>query len=241
MMPTNPIEFHTDPEHAGIRAVIFPLIIVCVIAANYLINTLARVIWGINDVAIVLSCVLALFAGLGLASLGEMGLKRVWKSGEKVVVDNAGISLIRKNETGFTLRNSAPIYTLKWYFNLKGYPRAGRERRIQEKWDCFACQLMQDDERLIVYTFLSPKQGIELKDKKKFHAIDPKEVYDTSMRGRVTRVANRPQISSRILSGKDGRYWSAEQKRWQDGVELQNDDFLTLMNIVEQNETITQR
>ena len=88
MMPTKPIELHTDPEHAGIRAVIFPLIIVCVILAYYLINALARLIWGINDIAIVLSCILALFAGLGLAALVEMGLKQVWKSGEKVVVDN---------------------------------------------------------------------------------------------------------------------------------------------------------
>ncbi len=66
------------------------------------------------------------------------------------------------------------------------------------------------------------------------------ELYDNTMRSRIG-PPSRPDIPNRLLQSKDGRYWLAERRRWEYGIELTPDDFGTLMRVVlevQQGQTI---
>jgi hypothetical protein len=39
-------------------------------------------------------------------------------------------------------------------------------------------------------------------------------------------------VTTDLLRGKDGRFWLAEQRRWQQGIELTPDDFETFIDYV---------
>ena len=235
MIPSKPIVLHVDPEHAGIRTLIVPILVLSLVFSYFVMRAVLDAVME-TDAGPVLNCLAGLVLGLAIAAAGEWLMKRYWKSGKRVVVDLEGIHFRDKNKQVVTMRQDKPIYTLKWYFDLSSYHRAGRERRLPSKWKCFACQLMQDDKRLILFTFLSPRQADRLEERRDFNKINPDEVYDTSLRNKVVRSLDRPVISSRILAGKNGRYWSSEQRRWKEGMELTGDDFLVLAEVIEANE-----
>ncbi|MCP5101592.1 MAG: hypothetical protein GY943_39110, partial [Chloroflexi bacterium] len=69
-----------------------------------------------------------------------------------------------------------------------------------------------------------------------FHPIEPKDVYKTSLRSRYMSTPTRPDIPSKVLAGKDGRFWLAEKRRWKDGYELSFKDFETFLQLVEKNQ-----
>ncbi len=228
MIPSKPIILHADPEHAGIRMAVIPALIFCV-WLGYKIAGAIIAQMATADQWLILSCISGLALGLGMAWLFEWGLKRVWKSGKTVEIKHDVIVIKQKGDVAAMLRMDAPVTNLKWYFGLKGYPRAGRERRIDGKWLCLACQLMQGEQRLIVYGFLPPDDGQALIQSGDFFQIDPTEVYEKSFRTRMGAASNRPKLSTRVLTGRAGRYWSAEQRRWGSGWELTAEDFQTLL------------
>ena len=228
MIPSKRIILHADPEHAGIRQVVLVGLLFCLAFGYWLTRRLFLLFVG-EEWGVVTYCLGALLIGLLMAWLLEFLLKRFWKSGQVIELDSAGIYLTTNGLEQTTLSFSDNIHALKWFFNMDGYPRAGRERRISNKWSCYACQIVQNQQRLTLFAFLSPAIAQQLGDDHDFFQIHPAEAYDVDENSRRFRASNRPKLSTRLLTGKSGRYWNAEKQRWQEGIELTDKDFLTLL------------
>ena len=119
------------------------------------------------------------------------------------------------------------------YFRLSGYPRGGRERRVSDKWLCVCTELQQDDNRVNTFAFMPPEMAAPLiaptTGRTSFHILNPAEIYTSDLRSRFGPPA-RPTIPTTLLHSKDGRYWLAERRRWEIGIELTAADFMTIMN-----------
>lgn len=102
---------------------------------------------------------------------------------------------------------------------------------MAKDWLCFCCQVQQDENRFIVYTFAPPTQTAVYTPTHplRFQKINPVEVYDASENGRFAPPTRPDTIPSEILNSKNGRYWLAEQRRWREGLELTRQDFETFL------------
>jgi hypothetical protein len=237
-VPTSPIVLHADQEHGRLRAAVLFLLLLAI----FLLYFLLRALWlalapaRVADVAFIVACpsaiVLALVAMWGV----ERGLKRVWHSGRSITLDNTGIHVQDGERPDYTLNWDGHLNDLYWSFVLAGYKRGGRERRLPEKWVCLAAQVQEEENRLVVYTYLAPKeaeQWLKGNGRPAFHPILPQDLYGDDIRTRYFSLPNRPdKIPADLLAGKDGKFWLAEQRRWAEGFELTLPDFETFISIV---------
>ena len=252
-----PVILHADQEHSGLRFVIFVALFAGLVPGFFIARRLLETFAppALLDYATFLSCVgavpLALLFIYGLEKL----LKRVWRSGLSLELNQWGIVVHDGREEGAgqgareesapslnsslipnpypltpAIRWDANLSQINWYFRLTGYPRAGRERRAPAKWLCLATELHQDGARLNVFTLMPPERAAAFIGNARlaFHRLNPAEVYDSSARSRLG-PPSRPALSNSVLHSKDGRAWLAERRRWEYGVELTPDDFTTLM------------
>lgn len=242
------IILHADQEHSGIRMTIFLALFAGLLVGFLLVRWLLRAVAppAVQDYAIFLSCAgavpLALLFIWGLEKL----LKRVWHSGLSLVLDGRGLAVHdRRDErpmadpqTPPTFLWSANLGQLAWYFRLSGYPRGGRERRAPAKWLCLAVELQQDDARLSVFAIMPPAAAARWIDdpRQGFRLINAADVYEKSARSRLG-PPTRPTIPNRLLQSKDARYWLAERRRWEYGIELSPADFATLLQSVATSRT----
>lgn len=231
-MPNKPFIFYADPDPAGIRLLILPML-----GASYLLGYLiVRVIlnWFMptSDWFSLLSCIGALPMGLLLAFFAEQGLRQIWRGERQIVLDDSKIELQQKGQKPIRIQYRKPKEKLLWSFPLNSYPRGGRERRVPASHHCLAIQLRQEETRLILFAFYPPQQAQALSANYSFHPINPTDVYDNSLTGRFTQPTQRPKISPSILIGQDGKQWLAERSRWQEGVELTPSDLEIILKIV---------
>ncbi len=246
-----PTVLHADKEHGGIRLVVFFGLFVAYILSfqllGWLVDTFAPS--SIVDYSTFLACI----GGFPLALLAvwalENGLKRVWHSGLSIEIDDEGIAVQdTRHRTSSHTVEAAPGFVwaeemrlINWYFNLDAYPRGGRERRIDKNWLCLASEVQQDETRMSVYSFVPPKQAERLIAQSVSTApareLNPADVYDSSIRSRVG-PPTRPTIPTSILHGKDGRYWLAERRRWEVGIELAPEDYETFLNEIIAHRTV---
>ena len=247
MDATNPSQtiLHADPEHQGLRNSIIVILIFGVIIGFFVIRAL--ILWLgagslISEFAFFLSCMGSILLALGLTFGFEALLKRRWHSGIDVVIDADQVELTfeKRPSSQPQPNNQAVIWANRinqtcYYFPLNDYSRSGREKRLSDKWFCFVCELHQDDNRINVFAYLSPAQAnIWTADDslmEPFHKINQKTLYADKSRFRFG-PPTRPEIPNEILTGKDGRFWLAERRRWQRGVELTAVDFETFMQTV---------
>lgn len=245
-----PIVLHADKEHGGIRLVVFLGLFVAYILSfqllGWLIDTFAPS--SIVDYGTFLACI----GGFPLALLAvwalENGLKRVWHSGLSLQIDEQGMEVQdTRHRTRSHAVETAPSFVwadelrlINWYFNLNSYPRGGRERRIDKNWLCLSSEVQQGETRMIVYTFAAPGVAERLiassTSTAPFRELNPADVYDSSIRSRVG-PPTRPTIPTSILHGKDGRYWLAERRRWDAGIELAPEDYEIFLNQIAAHNT----
>lgn len=236
-----PIELHADPEHGGIRAAVFLSMFIALIVAYPVTSALFRLLApaSLQDYAVFLSCVGSFPLALLLVYGFEQLLRRTWHSGLSLLLDERGL-YVRDRRPGQTQTEPhtdgpsvdwvKPLTLTNWTFRLNGYPRGGRERRVDKNWMCLASQLQQDDARLIVFCFMPPARAEALTGDKSagFQLINPAQLYDVGARTRLG-PPTRPTIPNDLLHSKEGRYWLAERRRWEYGVELMPDDFMTYL------------
>lgn len=229
----NQLTFHADQEHAGLRAVVLLLVVGWFIVGFLSLNALlSRGEGPVAAYALPLSCVLGLVLALAMAGLAETLMKRYWPSGRRLVIDDQQLRAWLPGGEEVGLNWSDRVWAVSWTFSLAGYPRGGRERRLTKQHHCVACQLQQDERRVIVYGYLKGKQAVTLLGGDAFHRIEPAEYYDRRSL-RVLRGSNeRPQLPTSVLTGKDGFYWLAEQRRWTSGIELTPGNFVTFWDTV---------
>ena len=115
---------------------------------------------------------------------------------------------------------------------MAGFTRYGRERQIPRGSYCCAVQLQQDEERIILFCFVPPPKLNAATESGPFVQLDIGDVYDTSLTGRMQQwrmPGGRPELPPGLIVSEKGRYWLAERKRWDEGVELTLDDFQTMV------------
>ena len=234
MTSSSPTILHADQEHNKLRTAVVFIIIVGVYIGFQIMRAIFALAGNTADYVITLSCAGGLPIGLGLAWLAEEGLKRVWPSGNRVTLDEGSLVLqTRDKESHQVIEWNHHLIVTNWYFRLSGYMRGGRERRVPSNWLCLASQIRQEDQRVIVYTYISPRKATQwLTDdtgEAAFHEIKATDIYTKTLRDRFLAPA-RPDIPKQVLAGKDGTYWLAERRRWKEGVELTTQDFATFMN-----------
>jgi hypothetical protein len=230
---SNTITLNADQEHAGLRAVVLLIVMVGFILG---FRTIDPILGGgsgfVATYSFAISCVLALVLALAVAAVGEGLMKRNWPSGRRVEIDDLELRAWLPDEKTATLDWSHRVWAITWTFSLAGYPRGGRERRLTAKHHCYACQLQQDEKRVIIFGYLKGRQVEELPGGSQFHGIDPSDFYERRAVRWIRGATDRPKIPTNVLSGKDGPYWLAEKRRWSDGIELTAKDFLTFWEVV---------
>jgi len=230
---SNQLTFHADQEHGGLRAVVLLLIVAWFVIGFFFFSAVISQFDGLVAAYwLPLSCILGLVLALAVAWLAESLLKRYWPSGRQLVIDDEQLQAWLPGGETVRLAWSSQVWSTNWTFSLAGYPRGGRERRLTKKHHCLACQLQQDKRRVIVYGYLKAKEATDLLDGETFHEIEPAEHYERGPLRFLRGGAERPKLPAKILSGKDGRYWLAEQRRWSEGIELTPGDFLTFWEAV---------
>ncbi len=225
---------HADQEHAGLRTAVFVLLFVVTIAAFLGIQALLTAV-GAVDYAFVASCGGALPVALAVVWVIEKLLKQYWPSGRTVTLTHDGLQLQTEEAAQWEITRAHEPAALFWHFDLRGWQRGGRERRVPRTWLCLAVELKSGKKEAVIYTFLPKNKAhtwLSGKDGAQFHEIFPREVYDNSLRSRMSGPA-RPEIPAAVLTGKDGNYWLAERHRWTDGFELPPKEFAQFMNHIQ--------
>ncbi len=237
MSPTKtPITLHADREHDGLRTAVIFALIALFFVSYWLVNALLglEALAAVRDYAVSVSCVLGLVIALGATAVIENMLKRHWPSGRSITLDDAGILAQFRRQNPLRFRFDGSMTRLNWTFKLSGYRRGGREKRLSSKWVCLACQVQQDGQRLVVYSYMPPRKAAVWLDEdapEKFQCINQADVADKSFSARV-KMPTRPEVTNEMLTGKDGRYWLAERNRWDNGLELTHEDFATFMQFL---------
>lgn len=228
--PTTPMVLHADQEHPRLRTAVFILLFVSLFGAFFGIRAILTGLSssGTPDYAFVLSCVGAFPLGLGFVWLVEKLLKQYWPSGRSITLTNKAIQMRTEDDKQWEIAHEQEIVPLFWYFDLRGWQRGGRERRVPRNWLCLAIGLKAGKKQVIAYTFAPPgklQSWLEAANgKAHFHEISPKDVYDNSIRSRMSGPS-RPEIPAAVLAGADGNYWLAERRRWTEGFELTPNQF----------------
>jgi hypothetical protein len=240
MMSTNDNStiLHADQEHAGLRTAVFILLFVALFLAYFAIRAVIGALTpgDLPDYTFVIACGGAFPIALGLVWLAENVMKRRWPSGRSVTLTNDGIQAKTDNETTVELSRDSNVAPLFWHFELHGWQRGGRERRVPRNWLCLAVQLKAGKKEAIVYTYLPRNKAenwLDNHDKRMgIQQIFPKEVYDNSIRSRLS-APSRPEVSAAVLTSKSGKHWLAERRRWQEGFELPPKEFEQFMTHIQ--------
>jgi len=238
----NPLVLHAEQEHPRLRFVVVLALLavyaVCFVAIRSLIGFAPG---ELPSFAISLSCLLSLPLALVLVWLLEKWLKTVWPSGYNLVLADDRLQVNQPELDSLTFSWAMPLDLLTWYFSLQGYKRGGPERRVPANWLCLACQVQQEESRLIVFTYAAPAKAEVYLDGRapviKFHKINPVEVYSSTLSSRFQPPSRPNVIPTQVLNGKDGRFWLAEQRRWQEGLELPLKEFETFLNYLQVHTT----
>jgi hypothetical protein len=252
-----PVILHADQEHGGIRLVVFIALFIAYFIGFQLVALLIETLAppAILDYTTFLACVGAAPLALLMIWILEKVLKRVWHSGVSIALDDRGLTVhdkragpepggVSTDEDGDgdhaaepTIAWTGNLSWLNWYFRLSGYSRGGRERRIPAKWYCLATELQQDESRLNVYTFVPP-DGVARwteQPRYRFQLLNLAELREGGLRLRIG-PPTRPTLPNHLLQSKEGRYWLAERRRWEYGIELTPEDYATLIDYAQTRE-----
>lgn len=233
-----PVTLHVDPEHGGLRAVVALSMFVGAALGFALIRQMLGFFNdGYPDYTFLVSCVGGLIVSISTIWVMERILKSTWHSGQKIELNDRGMTLINRVENDMHLKWRSDLAQRHWTFKLSGFSRAARETRVPKSWICLASMIQKDDKRLILFTYMPSGRGREflegLGEPFGFFEIDPRDVYESANRIRMGPPM-RPTIPATVLSGPNGRFWQAEKRRWDDGLELTPDDYETFISFLNQ-------
>lgn len=213
-----PLKLTVDAEHVGIRLAM-PLLAIAGLIIGFM---LGQVITRMMDETLSSLCLgipLALVGLVIFTQIGERIIKPKWPSGRFVLLDSSQLLFRdkRRKETTFSWADPLDFYT--WYF-----PIAKRRTRVERGWYCAAVQLQQNEQTVTLYTFLDPDKASEVPHFKEWFIklrkrkeMDDVKAFDPRLAAQLTRLHK------------------MENERWLHGGELSNEDFLTVMQLVERH------
>jgi hypothetical protein len=227
---------YADQEHSGVRIGVLSTLFIGFFLAFILLNVfLGSFSEGLlADFSLGFACIGGLLLALALAAIAEFLMKRFWHSGRKVTVEEEGLRAQINEDKDIRIRWSERATAIHWYFQMSGYPKAGRERRVQSSHLCLACQVRQSGEFLLVFSFMSKNKAKKFLEEGEYFQINPGEFYQVGLYKRLRGSLERPEIPSEVLLSDKGPYWLAEQRRWTEGLELEYKDFEEFVSLVDE-------
>ncbi len=118
-------------------------------------------------------------------------------------------------------RSPACVTRIDWErtVNVKSWRFVVRRRtRIPKGWYCMALQLLQDDDDVILYTFMPPQEAEQVPGYGSF----------TRLRPRKETLSN----TDLNAAAEQRRLLLLEDRRWEDGAEISADDFRAVLALV---------
>jgi hypothetical protein len=212
-----PAKLVVDAEHLGVRFLMTALAIGGLVVGAVIGQILAPMIdEALNSLCLVIP--LAIVALVVFTQLGERVIKPRWSSGRSILLDSGHITLEDKRRgKKTTFEWMYPVEFHTWYF-----PVAQRRTRVQRGWYCTALRLQQNEQQIIVYTFLDPAKTnqvphfkdhfIQLRKRKELESI---KTLDARLAAQLTRL------------------YKMEKERERYGGELSNHDFSLVWQAVE--------
>lgn len=211
---TGKVVYLLDRNHVGIRiAVLLVMIVTGVLGLFVVMPALLGLIGTTGLPDLCLSLAGAMMLGVGAAWAVERGLRAVWPSGRVLVRDGNGLQLRNSSGSERTIVWDERINILSWHFVIQ----RGRTW-VPKGWYCLAFRLTQDDDVISVYTFMKPDAAKELPQWSAFEQL-------------ISRKAAPKRGEEHLLKlvAEQGQLRGAEHDRWQDGAEMQAQDFVELI------------
>jgi hypothetical protein len=198
-----------DRFHTGVRVVAMVLWFAIIILVYVLLQVLAAAV-GISTagVGVLIVIVLAVLVAQPLAFLAERQLMRRWPSGRAMELQS-GALVWRDKGRAVRLNLHETVNYWRWRFVIK----RRRGGRVPSGHHTFALRLVQGDDVVTVYTFLTPALADALAAKTAFY-----ELRRPSEQGKLA------------LGGRDAMFLTAEHARWESGAELDPADFQALID-----------
>ncbi|HEX3051510.1 MAG TPA: hypothetical protein VHP83_12695 [Aggregatilineaceae bacterium] len=207
-----------DTEHFGVRFLL-PIITIGVTLVFFVVSS--TTLGAVADEGLNVHCItipLSVLVLLGTAWLTERGLKRLMPSRRSAVLSADRLDVIdqRKKPTQVTRIDwGSTVNVQGWRFTVR------RRTRVPKGWLCLAMQLLQDEEAVILYTFISPDDSKTMAGFDNFVRLRPRK--ETISNTDLNAIADQ----RRLLK--------LEDERWNDGAEIAVDDFRAVVEMVRQH------
>lgn len=210
-----------DAEHIGIR-LLMPLLTIGGAIGGFLLGS---VIMNQIDQSVAGACFgipMAIVLAALLVQIGERFIKPNWTSGRHIELTDYDFTLVdqrgRRNEQ-YTFNFAQDLKVDGWYFEI-----LERRHRVPKGWYCTAAQFTQDEQEVIVYTFVNSEEVNEIKN-----FI---QLFEQLERTKNKLAQSGQRISDVRLATRQKYLRALEDKRWEDGAEVTPDDFKKLMQHV---------
>ncbi len=211
--------FPVDIEHLGIRFSV-PVVALVALVLTWVLAPRVLEALGLSDTAVGLAQLpLVIAAGVGGAYVTDRLLKGRWLSGREILADGQSLILREKNGTEKTIDFQERVNALAWRFTVK------RRGRVPKGHLCVAFQLIQNEQEVTVYTFMSPNKVEALENVHHF----------TPLASRKTLGDDRLNMK---VAGLQRRLLQAEDSRWEHGAELTTEAFTELWTLLQPCELV---
>lgn len=203
--------FPLDPNHLGIRVVVLVSMFLSAVLGFILVPTITD--WlGLILIPrfwIALGGAVGAFALIGTQV--ERILRRYWPSGKQLIVTPDTVTLKWSRQAVTTIDRSRPAEHSRWYFVI---PR--KRGIVNSGWYCASLHMRQEENRIILYTFIPPESAEHLNGWKKFERLYPRPLDPAG----TSTLQTDPQASLR----------EQEAQRWNSGSEMEPTEFARFLN-----------
>ena len=197
-----------DRYHAGVRVTALVVWFLAIVVAYVVVGLIVRVVLGpASGVGVLIIVVVAIVVAQPLAWLAEKQLLARWPSGRAAELDPGQLTWRDRGQISrLDLRQKVNYW--RWRFSV----RRRHGGRVPSNYHCFAIRLVQGDDVVSLYSFLSPAAVEALTVRFVFYEL------------------RRPNEDTKLtLGGRDAMFLAAEHSRWETGAELDPADFEALI------------
>lgn len=209
--------YPVDSYHAGLRlAIAGSMLAGFVLGALVIVPWLAKLLQVDVTSLFCFRMIGGVALGSGIGWLVEANLYRIWPSGREIEIDDNRLTLREPSGESQSVDWNKHVNILSWQFKIK------QRAWVPKGWYCLACQLVQDDQAIIPYTFIKPRTAEKLPQWQAFEVLIPEKHH--------LRTTNQNNLAD---TPQQARLRGVERDRWMNGAELQPDDFVALIHQID--------
>jgi hypothetical protein len=208
--------YKLDSNHVGIRLVVVLVLFgLSALGAFVIAPAILKALNATAPPTFCISAIGGLALGLGGAWGAERGLRTIWPSGRWLKVDDHGLVLGDRRGDETPVNWSERVDVLSWHFLI-----SQRRSPVPKGWYCLACQLREDERTIALYAFLKPSTAEALPQWPAFEALRPLPLPKQGQ-------------DPRDIVDEQKELRTAEMNRWDDGGEMEPDDFVALVEALD--------